>query len=229
MNIAVILLSGKGNRMGVYTPKQFLLVKNKPLYLYSVHAFYINHNIDRLLLVANEEYVESVKNDLKKYGYIRKPIEVITGGKERYLSVKNAVNALEGKKYSLNDKVLIHDGVRPNISAKIIVQNITGLDIEPCALTAIKAPDDYNPFERVDTIHLLHDKKYRAQTPQSFRLSVLKDIYNKTDLYNPYPFTDDISLAIARNYPYIIVDGEENNYKITRQEDLERFIKEVKY
>lgn len=228
MNIAVILLSGKGNRMGIDTPKQFLMVNNRPLYLYSVHAFYTNPKIDRLLLVTNEEYVESVKADLNKYGYIKKPIEVISGGKERYLSVKNAVYFLKGKIYSLDDKILIHDGVRPNISAKIINDNISALNIEPCALTAIEVPIDYNPFERVDTIHLLHNKKYRAQTPQSFRLSVLRDIYSKADEYDPYPFTDDISLAIANNYQYVIVDGEEKNYKITRQEDLERFIKEQK-
>ena len=214
--------------MGVDTPKQFLMVNNKPLYLYSVHAFYTNPKIDRLLLVTNEEYVESVKADLKKYGYIKKPIEVISGGKERYLSVRNAVKALQGKKYSLEDKVLIHDGVRPNITKKIIDDNITALNIEPCALTAIEVPIDYNPFERVDTIHLLHNRKYRAQTPQSFKLSALREIYNKVDEYDPYPFTDDISLAIANNYPYIIVDGSENNYKITRQEDLERFINEQK-
>lgn len=228
MNIAVILLSGKGNRMGIDTPKQFLMVNNRPLYLYSVHAFYTNPKIDRLLLVTNEEYTKKVRDDLNKYGYIKKPIEVISGGKERYLSVKNAVYFLKGKIYSLDDKILIHDGVRPNISAKIINDNIMALNIEPCALTAIEVPIDYNPFERVDTIHLLNNKKYRAQTPQSFRLSVLKDIYSKADEYDPYPFTDDISLAIANNYQYVIVDGSENNYKITRQEDLERFIKEQK-
>lgn len=228
MNIAVILLSGKGTRLGSDTPKQFLLVKNKPLYLYSLNAFYKNKKIDKILLVTNQEYIESVKADIKKYGYKDKNIEVVAGGKERYLSVKNAIKALSDNKYQLDDKVLIHDGVRPNVSQKIIDYNISGLDLEPCALTAIEAPRDYNPFERVDTIHLLHDKKYRAQTPQSFRLGILRYIYDKANDYDPYPFTDDISLAIACNYPYIIVEGSEDNYKITRIEDLDRFIKEVK-
>ena len=224
MNIAVILISGKGTRMGVHTPKQFLTVNNKLLFLYTVNAFYHHEKIDKILLVTNEEYV----NDVKKYlvNYKKKPIEVIAGGKERYLSVKNAINALND--YQIDDKILIHDGVRPNVSKRIIDDNIRGLNIEPCALTAIKAPDDYNPTERVDTIHLLHNQKYRAQTPQSFRLGILRDIYKRGENYDPYPFTDDISLAIACNYPYIIVDGDENNYKITTQEDLERFIKSQK-
>ena len=224
MNIAVILISGKGTRMGVHTPKQFLTVNNKLLFLYTVNAFYHHEKIDKILLVTNEEYV----NDVKKYlvNYKKKPIEVIAGGKERYLSVKNAINALND--YQIDDKILIHDGVRPNVYKRIIDDNIRGLNIEPCALTAIKAPDDYNPTERVDTIHLLHNQKYRAQTPQSFRLGILRDIYKRGENYDPYPFTDDISLAIACNYPYIIVDGDENNYKITTQEDLERFIKSQK-
>ena len=228
MNIAVILLSGKGTRMGADTPKQFLLVNNRPLYLYSLRTFYLNKKIDKILLVTNEEHINDVKLDLKKYGYKNKPIEVVAGGKERYLSVRNALNALSGDEYQIDDKVLIHDGVRPNVSERIIKENITGLNIEPCALTAIKAPDDYNPTERVDTIHLLHNHRYRAQTPQSFRLGILRDIYKRGEEYNPYPFTDDISLAIACNYPYIIIDGDEDNYKITTQEDLDRFTKSQK-
>ena len=226
MNIAVILISGKGKRMGGDTPKQFLLVNNKPLYLYSVRTFYINKNIDRIIIVTNEEYRNQVKDDLLKYGYKKKPIKVISGGAERYLSVKNAIKELE--KYSPDDKVLIHDGVRPNVSERIINANVSGLNLEPCALTAIKVEGDYNPKERIDTIHFLNNQKYRAQTPQSFRLGVLKDIYKRGEEFDPFPYTDDISLSIACNYPYIIVDGEESNYKITRQEDLDRFIKERK-
>ena len=227
MNIAVILLSGKGTRLGSETPKQFILVNNRPIYIYSLHAFYYNKKIDKIILVTNKEYVNDVKNDLKKYGYNKKEIEVISGGKERYLSVKCAVNALKSNKYNLDDNVLIHDGVRPNISQKIIDQNISGLNLEPVALTAIKTSNDL-PSERVDTIHFLNHQAYRAQTPQSFKLGILRDIYDKAASYNPYPFTDDVSLAIACNYPYIIVEGDESNYKITRQEDLERFINERK-
>ena len=138
------------------------------------------------------------------------------------------LKALNSLNYQIDDKILIHDGVRPNVSERIINENITGLNLEPCALTAIKAEEDYNPTERVDTIHFLKQQRYRAQTPQSFRLGVLRDIYKRGELYNPYPFTDDISLAIACDYPYIIIDGDEKNYKITTKEDLERFIKESK-
>ena len=226
MNIAVILLSGKGKRMGNDTPKQFLLVNNKPLYLYSVEAFYKNKKIDKILLVTNQEYVSRVKEEAKRYHYDNKLIDVVAGGEERYLSVKKAIEAL--KEYQVDDKILIHDGVRPNVSERIINENISGLNLEPSALTAIKVEGDYNPGERVDTIHFLHNQKYRAQTPQSFRLGVLRDIYKRGESYNPYPYTDDISLSIACAYPYIIVEGEEANYKITRQEDLERFIKERK-
>ena len=224
MNIAVILISGKGTRLGSEKPKQFLLINNRPLFMYSVETFYKNKKIDRILIVTNKEYVNEVKKEIRRFCFNRKPVDVISGGKERYLSVKEAIKALD--EYMIDDKVLIHDGVRPNVTDRIINENISGLNLEPCALTAIEAKEDYNPSERVDTIHLLHNKKYRAQTPQSFRLGILRDIYQRGESYNPYPFTDDISLAIACNYPYIIVDGEEKNYKITRPEDLERFKKE---
>ncbi len=224
MNIAVILLSGKGKRLGNDIPKQFLVIKNKPLYIYSVQAFYNNKKIDKILLVTNKEYVSQVKDEIRRYRMNDKLLDVISGGEERYLSVKKAIEAL--KDYQVDDKILIHDGVRPNVSERIINENISGLNLEPAALTAIKVEGDYNPSERVDTIHFLHNEKYRAQTPQSFRLGVLRDIYKRGEAFDPYPYTDDISLSIGCSYPYIIIDGDESNYKITRQEDLERFIKE---
>ena len=226
MNIAVILISGKGSRMNLELPKQFIMVKNKPLYIYSVHAFYTNKNIDRLLLVTSKEYAEQVRQEVRKYGYIHKPIDVIEGGEERYLSVKYAVNYLSSLGCHIEDKVLIHDGVRPNISPKIIKENINGLNIEPTVLTAIEADASYAQKKRVDTIHFLNNKYYRAQTPQSFRYGVLKEVYNKVTKLNPYPFTDDISASISVGFPFVIATGEENNYKITTIEDLERFKKE---
>ena len=227
MNIAIILLSGKGTRLGGETPKQFIMVNNRPVYSYSLRTFYNNKKIDKIILVTNKEYVQRVKEDIKRFKYTKKPIEVIEGGSERYLSVKNAVNAMSSKKYRLEDKILIHDGVRPNVTDRIINENISGLELEPCVLTAIKT-DNNQPAVRVDTIHFLHNQYYRAQTPQSFRLNILRYIYEKAENYKPFPFTDDISLAIVCNYSYVIVDGDEKNYKITRPEDLERFKEENK-
>ena len=226
MNVAVILISGKGKRMDAVLPKQYILVNDKPLYLYTLDKFYTHKDINYILLVCSEEYIDIVKGDINKYRYINKKIDVISGGEERYLSVNKALEYLNNNDCHIDDKILIHDGVRPNVSSRIISENISGLNIEPCALTAIKAdPSELNKA-RVDTIHLLNQKYYRAQTPQSFRFGVIKQIYEQVININPYPFTDDISAAISMNYPYIIIDGEEENYKITTKEDLNRFSKE---
>ena len=93
MNIAVILISGKGTRMGSDVPKQFITVNNKLLFLYTVNAFYYHEKIDKILLVTNEEYVDDVRKYLSIYK--KKPIEVIAGGKERYESVRNAVKGFK--------------------------------------------------------------------------------------------------------------------------------------
>ena len=94
MNIGVVLASGKGTRMGLNEPKQFLLLNDKPLYIYTLETFSSCEKIDYIVLVTNEEYIEKVKKDISFYS-LNKVKYIIKGGNTRQESVFNALTKLK--------------------------------------------------------------------------------------------------------------------------------------
>ena len=122
MNIALVLAAGSGTRMNNAQPKQFMLVNNKPLFLYSVEAFQSNKDIDAIVIATNEEYIELVKDYAKD---LNKVISVIKGGETRQQSVYNGLKEIEKNIRNQKDLVLIHDSARPLVSQRIIDENIS--------------------------------------------------------------------------------------------------------
>lgn len=222
MNIAVILISGSGKRFGGETPKQFLLVNHRPVYLYTVDRFYHSEHINRVVLVTSKDNLKKVKEDLTIYHF--KGIDVIEGGSERYLSVINAIKYISSFA-SDEDKILIHDGVRANVTDSIILDNINGLDSFNAVLTAIEGDYEALNKPRIDTLHKKNNKLYLAQTPQSFRLGYINELIS---LYKNEPVTDEIKYVEANNDEYLIINGDPLNYKITEPKDFDRFVKNIK-
>lgn len=220
-NIALILLGGSGKRFGGETPKQFIKKNNIPIYIDAIIKYQNVDSISDILLVVNKDYIDEVKRDLKTYN-IKKVIDVIPGGKERfissYLGVKYLVNL-----YNKDDNVLIADAVRPNTSEIIILANIFALMESKAVLTAIRG----NPQkERVDTAHMINGIPFLAQTPQSFKLGYIYSLYEEfINDENFFP-TDDINLVELKKDKFVVVEGEENNYKITNIGDFERYMRE---
>ena len=115
---AIILAGGKGKRMNYERSKQFILIKEKPVLVYTLEKFINNKNIDEIVLVLPEDEVEYCKREvLEKYSI--NVDRIVVGGKERQDSVFNALKVLKD-----TDIVLIHDGARPFISDKIIDDGI---------------------------------------------------------------------------------------------------------
>ena len=222
MNIALILLAGSGTRLGGYTPKQFLLKKNIPLYMYSVNKFINNGNIDHIVLVVSNEYYDHVKEEVDKLTY--KNINLVSGGNARFQSVYNGLRLI---KYMFPNKlneinVLIHDSVRCNVTNHIINKNISLLEKYPAVLTAIKGDKQE---ERVDTSHIYNGVNYLAQTPQSFRFNYIFNLYEEYVCTRDRDIFDDVSL-VKNELDIGIVLGETFNYKITTKEDYDRFVNE---
>ncbi|MCQ2814864.1 MAG: 2-C-methyl-D-erythritol 4-phosphate cytidylyltransferase [Bacilli bacterium] len=215
MNIAIILLGGNGNRFGYAVPKQFLVFQNKPLYIYTLETFNNNQNIDQIIVVSKGEYINQILLDLKTYK-LNKVSDVISGGKTRQESV---FKGLHCKYFNDDDVILIHDGDRVNVSNEIVDNNIKAIRNNPAVLTA---------YKETDTVYLKNDDKsltrldrnsiYHAQTPQTFKYILIKNLHEK---YQNQNFTDDISLAIEEGIKPFIVSGNKNNIKITIPEDLE--------
>lgn len=216
MNIAIILASGKSKRMGCYEcPKQFLEVRNLPLFLYSTMTFENNSLVDQIVIVTNVEHVEKVKALCSKHN-ISKLSKVVSGGETRKDSVKNGLDALEAKD---DDIILIHDSARPLVSDKIITKNIEACREFGAVETAI-APIDTVVFKKEDIIDSIPNRSelLLGQTPQTFKYAIIRKAHEQN--LAGVEVTDDCKLVAMLGYPIHFVEGHRSNFKVTYKEDI---------
>ena len=219
-NIAIILAGGSGNRFGSNIPKQFLNLAGKYIIEYTIEQFEINDKIDEICIVSHKDYIDKFQEITQKNNF-KKVKKIITGGKERQDSSKNAIKAYDDKK-EIN--LIFHDGVRPFITQKIINDTIKALKKYNAVDVAIPSADTIIKVDDNDIITDIPDRSNlrRGQTPQAFKLKTIKKAYellqnDKT----PPSFTDDCGLVkYYLNEDIYVVKGDEKNIKITYKEDL---------
>ena len=219
-NIALILASGTGSRCNLGIPKQFAKINNKTILEYTINAFETHELIDEIYLVTSKKFLEKVKELTKDYIKVQ---AVIQGGETRKDSSYNGISAIKDSEAN----ILIHDGVRPLISKDIITNCIKGLEEKSAICVAIDSTDTIYEINKNNTIKAIPQRKFlkRAQTPQCFKLSLIKKAH---ELANNDPnclVTDDCGLVQYYNLTDIyLTQGDENNIKITYKEDLD-FVK----
>lgn len=222
MNIAVILSAGTGSRFGSNIPKQFINLAGKNIIEYTIAAFEQNDKIDEICIVADGIYHEKLVQ-ISEDNNFKKVKRIIKGGLERKDSSFNAI-----KEYKdLEDVNLIfHDAVRPFVSQDIInntikaLENYNAIDVAiPTADTIIQIDTDLKIIERIPQ----RSKLQRGQTPQAFKLEIIKKAHELSNEDKNEPmFTDDCGLVkqYSPHEKIYVVNGEEKNIKITYPEDL---------
>ena len=180
MNIALIVAAGSGSRMGnADKPKQFLPIYGKPLMIHTIEAFEVHDEIDAIVVVTNEAYIDQVKVWCKQYD-LGKIKAVVAGGDSRQISVHNGLQAVKAlSKDPKNDIVLIHDAARPLISQRIITDNIRVCEKYDAVDTVIKASDTIVRSVNEESISDIpaRNELYQGQTPQTFKLSLILDAH----------------------------------------------------
>ena len=223
-NVAVILAGGTGSRMGMNVPKQFIRLQDGRTVLETcVAAFQQNEHIDEIAIVMLPEYKAEAQQLLlpEKFGKVRYWID---GGSERWESSMHAVEVLSA---SLDDcNVLIHDCARPFVSQEIITNTCLALETHEAVTVAIPVTDTLYVIEPENGI--LKDVPpralyRRAQTPQAFRLSLLRQAFDGLRHSSNRQITDDVGVVrtFALSINIHLVEGEETNRKITFKEDIE--------
>ena len=217
MNIALILASGSGTRMvGLKTPKQFCLVNNKPLFLYSIEAFDKNLSIDAIVIVTQSNYVGKVQNICDENALFKVRL-VTAGGETRQESVYKGLKAI--KEFAQDDDIiLIHDSARPLVSKEIIDSNIKGCEKFGAVETAVKTNDTIVKAGESNEV-LDRSNLYQVQTPQTFRYSIILKAHQQALKKGITSATDDAQLVEGVQ----IVNGESTNFKITTIQDLKLF------
>lgn len=223
-NIALILASGTGSRCKLGFPKQFAEINNKTILEYTIDAFENHELIDEIYLVTSKEFVEKVKKIVQKSNY-KKIQTVIAGGETRKDSSYNGISAIP---YS-NANVLIHDGVRPLISKEIITNCINTLKEKNAVCVTIESSDTIFVTNNNGVITRIPKRQTlkRAQTPQCFKLNIIKKAHELAKADKTCLVTDDCGLIMNYNLADIYtIDGDTNNIKVTYPEDIE-FVKKI--
>ncbi|MCR5505586.1 MAG: 2-C-methyl-D-erythritol 4-phosphate cytidylyltransferase [Bacilli bacterium] len=222
MNIAMILASGTGSRMGnTDCPKQFLPIYNKPLIVHTIEAFEMHDEIEYIIVVTNENYIDQVKVWCKQYD-LGKVKSVVAGGSSRQISVYNGLKALKENGVKDDDIVVIHDGARPLISQTIITDNVEGCKKYNAVDTVIPSSDTIIRSVDQETIKEIQKRSelFLGQTPQTFRYGIIKGAHDHAFEINDTDTTDDCKLVIKMGVPVHLVNGSKLNFKITTFDDL---------
>lgn len=234
MVYSVILAAGIGSRMKSKIKKQFMLLKNKPVFYYSVEKFLKIKNINKTILVINDKDKESkiIKDFIEKYKskIYDESIHLITGGKERYDSVYNAITFIKSMyEISDNDKIIIHDSARPNVDTNDIISLIKLIDKYKAITLSYKLSDTIKKIKKKtnninEVLKTLDRDEYSLiTTPQGFNLKILNSAYEKFYKKNKnLKITDD--LQIIENFSKVktyTLNCNKNNIKITTKDDLD--------
>lgn len=217
-NIAVILAGGAGIRMGENCPKQLLLIAGKRVIEYTLDVFEKHPLIHEIFIVANPGYIQDIQQIITAGSY-RKITKILAGGKERHESSWTAIHACEDE-----CNIILHDSVRPLVNERIITDCLKALETYNAVDVAIPTTDTVIQINENNIIqHIPQRSTLRnSQTPQAFKLTVIKKAYQKA-LKDPYLQTTDdcgIILKYLPEEPIYVVPGEVINFKLTYKEDL---------
>lgn len=235
-NIAVILAGGVGSRMGGPLPKQFMPLNGRTVIEYPIETFNDHPAIDEVAVVIHPDWREEMEKIVARNGW-KKLTKVIDGGTERYMSSLNAIMAYIDEPDDTN--LLLHDAARPWISAVVVDRVVAALQCHEAVGVAVPSTDtvwevhpdvsdqwivDSGQSEIPRFVARIPERRlmWRAQTPQAFRLSLIRDAYQRA-LQDPhFQATDDC--GVVRKYmpgtKIMVVEGDERNRKITFCEDL---------
>lgn len=222
-NIALLIAGGSGSRMQQDIPKQFLTVNEKPVIVYTLEAFQKHPGIDEIAVVCLDSW-EPVLWAYAKQFNIEKLKYVAKGGKNGQDSIRNGVFELE-KHHDKDDIVLIHDAIRPMVSAEIISDNLrvcreygNAITVIPCAEAMLRTEDG-----RESSALYPRDNLKRTQTPQAFRLGDICELHRKALETGITNSVASCTLMVEMGKKVYFSRGSEKNIKLTTVEDIDIF------
>ena len=205
------MAGGNGSRMNSAVPKQFLLIKNKPVLYYTLHTFLNAYDDLKIILVLPEEYVAAGQEIIDAW-FDYKRIKITIGGRTRFHSVQNGLQLVEEESI-----VFVHDAVRCLLTEQL-VKNCYDTALEfGAAIPVVDCKDSVRLVTGNGNEALERRNVKLVQTPQVFLSTILLPAFN---IDYKDKFTDEASVVEAFGMKVQLVEGEEDNIKITRPIDL---------
>ena len=217
---ALIVAAGRGARAAgeESRPKQYRPIGGVPMLSRSIGAFAAHPAVDDILVVIHPDDAGLYAAASQPYaGRLRR---AVPGGARRQDSVRAGLEALASEPPS---SVLIHDAARPFVSAELISRVIATLDARQGAVPGLPVTDTLKWVARGQVIGTAErDQLWRAQTPQGFRFESILAAHRAAAQEPAREFTDDAGVAEWFGLDVALVEGAEDNRKLTTPEDLER-------
>ena len=217
---AVIVAGGTGKRMGNMVPKQFLLLKDKPLLWYTLDTFFRAYSDIKIILVLPHEHIEKGKAITDNF-FANNHVKIVAGGDMRFHSVQCGLHEVKEKSV-----VFVHDAVRCLVSVPLI---------QRCYKQALEKGSAVPAVAATDSIRILNGSHHTIanrqqvriiQTPQTFLSEIILPAFKQD--YNE-AFTDEATVVEAYGEKVFLTEGEYENIKITRPVDMmiaERILEE---
>ncbi len=218
MASAVIVAAGKGTRMNSPVAKQYLEIGGLPVFVRTLGAFARHPRVSEIQLVVPPGDVSFCKAMILPEFSQKADIRITEGGKRRQDSVYRGLTVLE----SVENIVLIHDGVRPFVTRELISACIDGAAETGACIAAVPVSDTLKQSDFCNLVAgtVSRERIWLAQTPQGFSYHLIKDAYERA-FAEGFSCTDDSSLVERIGIPVRIIEGSRLNIKITTAGDLE--------
>ena len=209
--IAVIVAGGSGTRMNSSVPKQFLLLQGKPVLYYTIKTFLQSYDDMQVILVLPEEHIAAGQEIIDAFfDYSR--IQITIGGRTRFHSVQNGLSLIEEESI-----VFVHDAVRCLLTADLIKRSFEAAMEFGSSIPVTAAKDSIRMITGEDNVALERSNIKLVQTPQTFHSKILLPAFN---IDYKDKFTDEATVVEAFGLKVHLIEGEENNFKITKPADL---------
>ena len=214
---AIVLAAGEGKRMGSGIPKQYMLIKSRPLVYYALKAFE-ESAVDEVILVTGEDEIDYCKEYIVDRYHFNKVKKIVPGGWERYASVYFGLEAIEDADY-----VLIHDGARPMISAELVQKCIYYVKKYRACVVGMPSKDTIKVVDEENYAIRTPERKtlWQVQTPQCFVTAEIREAYQKMMEAGDDSVTDDGMVMETYGIRGVrMIKGSYENMKITTPEDM---------
>lgn len=226
MNIALLTAGGIGNRMGQDIPKQFMTINEKPIIVYTLEAFQNHNEVDAIAVVCLPGWELILQAYANQYR-ITKLKWIFQGGSSNQESIHNGLFGLKSNGCKDDDIIIVHDGVRPLVSDRIISDNIYTCHKFGYAVTGLVCKEVIMEIKDglVLPIDIPRERLVRTQTPHTYHLIDLIKAHNDAEKrgINDTVAPCDMIAKIGEHDQHLVVGSEKNGLKLTRPEDVDIF------
>lgn len=225
MVFGAILAGGVGSRMHMADmPKQFLPLGDKPIIIHTLEKFLTCSELEAVYVGVHGDWVNYMNDLINKYlpEKTKEKVFAVSGGNDRNETILNIVAAIEADFGESDEHIIVtHDSVRPFVTLRMIEENIKyakeygAVDTVTSAVDTIVVSNDGKVITDIPN----RAKMYQGQTPQSFKINLLKTLYKSLSAEEKGILTDACKICVVRNHPVYLVEGSYTNIKITTPGD----------